>query len=476
MRLAPALVLILAACSGKKEPAPSPSEARAPAPASEVAVVTDAAEAPAVDRFRTLVMPEVAAGVRPEPFSDGPIVSIAMLQIAFEGAPVARVMGGRVDPKARDARGVITALSQLHVAYMKAMSPPPPRTNVAVVPQLASRVLFDVLQSLDDAGAKRVALMVRTSEGVGVLETGTFSQPIQAGPPRVIVAVERDQVRLWAPGASSDGAPLATVARSRSDVWAALRTAAEARRGEEVAVLAADDVPARDLVDALVAVSRDGTGQPLLRDGVVGRWTPPPPGVAADHAALEDEAARYADLLALPGDSSDNVLSGEIGRTAPGSDLAAQIEAIRDSGAQVATGGAGSRSDRAYADVLFAEDDDPPKGPAGRIQLRDKRSFDETSLTADVLARKLLSAYMPGLKRCYRRALESDPTLQGRLGVDLTVNERGQVEKHGAHSSSSTLDTCVDGLLASWRFNVPKDVDGEATEASFKLTFELTPE
>ena len=93
-----------------------------------------------------------------------------------------------------------------------------------------------------------------------------------------------------------------------------------------------------------------------------------------------------------------------------------------------------------------------------------------------MVVRKIMSTYMAGLKRCYKQGLKTDPTLRGKLAIDLTVNEMGRVTHHSARGFDAAVDACVESQLGNWRFPVPKDVDGEATEASFQLTFTMSTE
>ena len=38
------------------------------------------------------------------------------------------------------------------------------------------------------------------------------------------------------------------------------------------------------------------------------------------------------------------------------------------------------------------------------------------------------------------------------------------------------LDHCIETLMGSWRFDIPKDSDGEPTDASFEIGLQLVPE
>jgi tetratricopeptide (TPR) repeat protein len=58
----------------------------------------------------------------------------------------------------------------------------------------------------------------------------------------------------------------------------------------------------------------------------------------------------------------------------------------------------------------------------------------------------------------------------------LTVNETGRTVSHKATGFAGEVDSCIEGLMGSWRFPVPKDKDGEGTEASFSITLQLVPD
>ncbi|HEY0990603.1 MAG TPA: AgmX/PglI C-terminal domain-containing protein, partial [Kofleriaceae bacterium] len=116
------------------------------------------------------------------------------------------------------------------------------------------------------------------------------------------------------------------------------------------------------------------------------------------------------------------------------------------------------------------------KGPSGRISVADKQTFDESTLTPDIVMSKIQSAYMAGLKRCYREFLKKDASARGKVTLSLTINETGRTTKGSAKGFASEVDDCISALMAGWRFPIPKDKDGEATEASFAITLQLVPD
>lgn len=84
---------------------------------------------------------------------------------------------------------------------------------------------------------------------------------------------------------------------------------------------------------------------------------------------------------------------------------------------------------------------------------------------------------MAGLKRCYKEHLKTDPTARGGVQLTFTVNETGRTVGGRAKGFASSVDTCITGLMSTWRFAVPKDKDdGEPAEASFSIKLQLVPD
>lgn len=210
-----------------------------------------------------------------------------------------------------------------------------------------------------------------------------------------------------------------------------------------------------------------------------------------DVALAEDQAAAMADLLT--GEGKNGTSEGDMSKRRPGADLGQQIADVKEGGKTVAVGGGSGRGSRGNGDARVGTGKGPGingagdiasagggKGeehaPSGRISVADKQSFDESSLTPDVVLAKIQSAYMAGLKRCYKEYLKKDASARGKVTLALTINETGRTVKGAAHGFASEVDECIGGQMASWRFPVPKDKDGEATEASFSITLQLVPD
>jgi hypothetical protein len=211
----------------------------------------------------------------------------------------------------------------------------------------------------------------------------------------------------------------------------------------------------------------------------------------ADTVAMqEEEAAKFADLLTGEGENGKS--EGDMSKRRPGADLGQQIDGVKEGGQQVAIGGGAGRGSRGDGDPRVGTGTGPKitgptgpesagggkteKQPQGRIAVSDKQSFDESTLTPDIVLSKIQSAYMAGLKRCYKEYLKKDATARGKVTLSLTINETGRTVSGKAKGFAGEVDDCITGLMGSWRFPIPKDKDGEATEASFAITLQLVPD
>lgn len=210
----------------------------------------------------------------------------------------------------------------------------------------------------------------------------------------------------------------------------------------------------------------------------------------SDVALQEQQAAAMAALLT--GEGPNGSSEGDMSKRRPGADLGQQISDVREGGKAIAVGGGSGRGSRGDGDARVGTGKGPningpggtetaggPKterGPSGRIQVSDKQSFDESSLTPDIVLSKIQSVYMAQIKRCYTNYLKKDASARGKIQLKLTVNETGRAVKTSASGLASEVDDCIANLMVSWRFPVPKDKDNEPTEASFSIALQLIPE
>ncbi|HEY4240995.1 MAG TPA: AgmX/PglI C-terminal domain-containing protein [Kofleriaceae bacterium] len=211
---------------------------------------------------------------------------------------------------------------------------------------------------------------------------------------------------------------------------------------------------------------------------------------AHEQVAMNEEATKFADLLT--GEGKDGTSEGDMSRRQPGAELNAQINNVRDSGVQPKVGGGSGRGSRGNGDprvgtshgtgiagpggVESAGGGKGDEKPQGRIAISDKQSFDESTLTPDLVLAKIQQAYMSGLKRCYKQYLNKDASARGKVTLSLTVNESGRTTKGNAKGFAGEVDECITALMGNWRFPIPKDKDGSATDASFAITLQLVPD
>jgi hypothetical protein len=209
-----------------------------------------------------------------------------------------------------------------------------------------------------------------------------------------------------------------------------------------------------------------------------------------DVALQEDQARAMADLLT--GEGLGGTSQGDMSKRRPGADLGAQIADVKEGGKTVEVGGGSGRTARGGGDPKVGTGSGPKidgpggttaagggkveKAPEGRIQVSDKQTFDESTLTPDIVLSKINSAYMAGLKRCYKDYLKTDASARGRVTLSLTVNETGRTVGGKAKGFASQVDDCITSQMSSWRFPIPKDKDGDATEANFAITLQLVPD
>lgn len=208
-------------------------------------------------------------------------------------------------------------------------------------------------------------------------------------------------------------------------------------------------------------------------------------------AMQEEEAKKFADLLTGEGENGKS--EGDMSNRRPGAELGAQINDVKEGGKTVAIGGGSGRGSRGNGDPKLGTGGGPKidgpggttsagggkgdeKAPSGRISVSDKQSFDESTLTPDAVLKKIQQAYMSALQRCYKTYLAKDASARGKVTLSFTVNESGRTTEANAKGFAGEVDSCIEGLMPSWKFPAPKDKDNEGTEASFAITLQLVPD
>ena len=166
-----------------------------------------------------------------------------------------------------------------------------------------------------------------------------------------------------------------------------------------------------------------------------------PVDAGAAEAARRDELRRQATEIAtavpVPHDASPDQLPRPVARDA-GSDLQAELDRVLDSGVEIRVGGAGTPD-------------------AAQVEVGDVSVAQPTSLTADMISRKVTSVYRAGLRRCRR-----DNPVTGKALVHLTVNQTGRATAVDVTADSAGFATCVQGQARNWRFPAA-DADSDVT-------------
>jgi hypothetical protein len=120
-----------------------------------------------------------------------------------------------------------------------------------------------------------------------------------------------------------------------------------------------------------------------------------------------------------------------------------------------------------------ADPANPPKKKTASVSLARKKTRLTTTLTPAAVAKKVTSAYLSGIKRCYTTTLKTKPSTTGTLALVFTVNAVGKTEKISAKSPDEKLTTCVTGNMKSWRFAIPQSEYGSPIAAVYELDFKL---
>ncbi len=174
----------------------------------------------------------------------------------------------------------------------------------------------------------------------------------------------------------------------------------------------------------------------------------PPPSAPAPSATRSGDD----DVVVLGGGGS--------GSNQPAADLAAQLDDARN-------------PDPRGIDSLGGAQDPPRSKLAVRMSRAGGQALDTSSLTLDAVAAKVMAAYAPGIKRCYKRALANTPDAHGTLSLTLRVSSAGRTLDAKAVGVADEVDACVVAQMASWRFAIPKDGNGDPVDASFAIAFDL---
>ncbi len=97
-----------------------------------------------------------------------------------------------------------------------------------------------------------------------------------------------------------------------------------------------------------------------------------------------------------------------------------------------------------------------------------------SDLDPAAVVKRIKGHYLAGIKHCHQRILKIDPRSQGKVTIRFTVAPTGRVTKARVQGFDPTVDACIRGQAAKWRFSSPKD-EGKPTSADFEVPMLLKP-
>ena len=254
--------------------------------------------------------------------------------------------------------------------------------------------------------------------------------------------------------------------------------------------------PTHDTVDIVADMGPTMPQEPGAATPVAPVQTPAPivkqPRVSTGPAPTPklptaDDAARYANMLTT--DESGKGARNGMSNRSPGGELGKEIADIRDNNRTIGNddGGFRTRPREGIGDgtneqiVNNAPTDIEQQRPrterdlGGRIELRPQPTPPGGTPIPNLIIEKIRTAYMPGLMRCYKKGLLDNATLGGKVKVAFTVTETGSVTDASASGLTQPVDACIAAQMASWRFPVSKDKDGDPIDLDVALTLALVP-
>jgi hypothetical protein len=195
------------------------------------------------------------------------------------------------------------------------------------------------------------------------------------------------------------------------------------------------------------------TSQTVRQESVLGvLTTSDDSGVAAIAAALDGRASslRAEDVLAnqaVLGASGEGITTRSIGTSGEGTTNVGRAEVGRTGGGStVAASARVENTERAEQTVEVRS----------RIRGADERLAGSGNLSSSNVA-AVFRRREGDIRRCYERGLARNPSLGGRLVIQLTVGDGGRVDDVTLRENElgSDVGTCVVGALRRWRFDAP---------------------
>jgi len=250
--------------------------------------------------------------------------------------------------------------------------------------------------------------------------------------------------------------------------------------------------------DAEATAEAAGTSEPK-KDNKPDKGTKEPKGDTGDSggddgspddAAIQETIQNTAIVAVLSGEGGAGGMFAAMNGTDQGASLDDSIAHAKGK-ATATNGGGGDRRQRGQGDGKLGTNKgggvSGPKGiegGAGGTKQEDKiksltkfgpaEDLSLSDLDPNAVVKRIRGKYLAGIKRCHQRVLKIDPRAQGKVTIRFTVGPTGRVTKANVKGFDPTVDACIKGQAANWRFSAPKD-DGKPTSADFEVPLLLKP-
>jgi outer membrane biosynthesis protein TonB len=211
-----------------------------------------------------------------------------------------------------------------------------------------------------------------------------------------------------------------------------------------------------------------------------------------DDAAVAETIQNTAVVAVLTGLGGEGGAFSKMSGTDQGASLDDSIAHAKGKATATTGGGAGDRRQRGQGSGELGTDKgngnvSGPKGTAGGAggtKEEDKitsltkfgkaEDLSLSDLDPNAVVKRIRGKYLAGIKRCHQRVLKVDPKAQGKVTIRFTVGPTGRVTKATVKGFDPTVDACIRGQAANWRFSAPKD-EGKPTSADFEVPLLLKP-
>lgn len=190
-------------------------------------------------------------------------------------------------------------------------------------------------------------------------------------------------------------------------------------------------------------------------------------------------------LIGTAGDSSSGsgVISDVLGEGGKDKDIDSALAGVKHIGIATSSGQRSRKGDAGATEVAKIEDVQAAKssGKVGIAKREEKvvkgaaklgaPEVDGSMSSKDI--GKVVRMNSAAVRRCYEKALKSDPTLKGKIAVTFMINAKGRVEMVEISDDTmknASVSACIKSLVRRWRFPQP-----EGGPASVTLPFVFSP-